>query len=274
MTKRSDMLLHELHLDILNIIILFVSEISIKDLHSLPLTSHTLNEVASSYILRRLYFRIPWESFELFERSLRARPAYRLGVRSLQLHGTFAGRSAQSVLYRFLQNVPPLQYLWTNDKGVTCNRLPESLSIRQSLMNITLNVGVMTATMVLQLASLPQLRRLSIRCLKGPELSEKTLESMEKIEPRSLDLRGSQIGHQVLQEILRRSYGLEKLHCNVTLLNDFPRSPFGGSPFHVPYGLSPKQIGACFTLIAHTLTELNLGNQLLHWQGMTEADSI
>ena len=261
------MLLHELHLDILDIIISFVSEISVDDLHSLALTSHTLHEVSSSYIVRRLYFRISSERFELFERSLRARPAYGLGVRSLQLHSNFTGNYTPSVPYAFLQNVPLLQSLWTDDKGVTGNLLSGSLSICQSLLDVTLHVGDMTATMVLQLASLPQVRRLSIQGLKGQEIAEITHETMEKIELRSLDLRGSQIGHRVLQEILRRSYALDKLQCNVPLLKDFPRSPFGGSTFHIPYSLSPRQIGTCFTSIAHTLTELNLGNQLLHWQG-------
>ncbi|PVH84553.1 hypothetical protein DL98DRAFT_569064 [Cadophora sp. DSE1049] len=175
--------------------------------------------------------------------------------------------SAQSNLYAFLQKIPRLQSLRTDGHGVTYTLLSEDLSVRQTLLDLTLHVGDMTATMVLQLASLPRLRCLSIEGLKGPELSKTTLESIKKIELRRLDLRGSQVGHRVLQEILGRSYALDKLYCNVPLQTDFPRDTFGGGILHIPYSLSPSRIGTCFTSTAHTLTKLDLGTQHLHWQG-------
>lgn len=248
-------MLHELPEDILQVIVDFLDGYPEScQVRKVALVCRALNKVAGPRVPEVLHLQLFTDSknFDLFQRSLNENPAYRLGVRSIELQGL----NSIFMMQEFLSGFPNLRRLELHLKHITSIVLSGDLQLQNTLQIVSIGSKTCSASELSKILFLPQLRSIDLE--EG--------ESLEEFRPppptdlksglQHLNTVAYRWTYPMFEHTLRVCQNLRILECNVPIDTPIQRS----LPFAFSQQLSPLRIFHGLAPISQTLTQLDLCN--------------
>ncbi|KAF2174978.1 hypothetical protein K469DRAFT_684821 [Zopfia rhizophila CBS 207.26] len=279
-------LLPDLPADILHIILefLYSKDKSRSDVINLALTCRALLNFARQYIARDVAI-IPHSAskeFKLFRRSVTSNPAYGKYVRSLTFSGGDSDSDIRSwKIRRMLKHLPSLHSL--DLRGLNDDQakpllfsskfplLSGHLPLRDTVQHLEIGGGL-DLEQISKLVSYPAIRKWRFWNLDDFSCYSKFPRN-STVHLEELVFEYSQIGFPLIENILRHSYQLKILECNVPI----PRSAKESSPrgddeysswaseAQMDIHFSTIQVGYVLSHVAKTLRKLTLFTKEQIW---------